>query len=170
VARKHSKEDQTLGIPSEEGGKMSANNLRALSLFGGADKFRDKVLDKATVDVRAKLKKYTYMDLRDLEKNTGLEKYTLILEDKENKIDKDIYKSLKVPLRLSIKKDLEENFSTEELQSNHIREYWEKEQKDKPIRLVAAGGLSENIEMPKKPISLEMYVTLRAMGEFYRSL
>lgn len=139
---------------------MPTNHLSALFVFGGLN----KVFRELKRIIRERLEGRN--DLDGLEQYLELEENTLqeILNGRKD-LDKNIFLALKSPLKLSLYEALGE---PERLNDPKVKEYWEEELKSKPMRLVAYAGIPSGSSIPQNPIDLNMYVTLRAIGEFYR--
>jgi hypothetical protein len=154
-----------VGCNLEKGDAVEEDGRVALSLFSGMD----AIFDSITQEVCAKLQQEDSSEISALENEAGLESGTLIAILKEHKkVDKHVYKRIKNPLRLSIKEALRHNFLKDELAKPAVKSYWEKELCENPMRLaVPCGG---DGVLPEHPITLELYVAFRAMGEFYRGL
>ena len=139
---------------------MSTNHHNALFVFGGQDKvFREL---KRIIQERLEGRN----DLDELEQYLELEENTLqeILNGHKD-ADKKTFLALKSPLKLSLCEALGE---PEQLNEPEVRKYWQNEWKTKPMRLVACTGGSSGTTIPKNPVDLNSYVTLRAIGEFYK--
>jgi len=134
----------------------------ALFLFGGVE----KILGRLTLIVQDRIKNYSDSDLDNIEHHLRLEKSTLGQIVKGHKsADKNIFLALKAPLKLTVCEVLGE---PERLNDPQARAHWEKEHKEKPMRVVSCCGGQGGASIPKNPIDLRLYVTLRAIGEFYR--
>lgn len=139
---------------------MSTDTENALFLFGGSE----KVFNNLTKMIRSRLKDRANLDV--LEDYLGLEKNKLQeILDGRKEADKNVFLALKSTLKLSLQEVFGE---PEQLNNPRVREYWQEKCKTKPMRLVACTGVPSGSSIPKNPIDLKMYVTLRAIGEFYR--
>jgi hypothetical protein len=85
----------------------------------------------------------------------------------QKKVDIDLFEKLEGPLDLPSICDIldKPDFKTAE---SSPRE-WKKEQRKSPMYLVAHSGGQVGKKIPKRPIKLETYVTLRAIGELHRT-
>lgn len=138
----------------------------ALFVFGG----RRAVIDRITESVCEKLKSNVHRKYT----NKAIEKYLNLpcgllrqIKQKQKRVDIDLFEKLEGPLDLPSIYDIlgAPDFNT----NGSSRQEWEEERKKSPMYVVAHGGGRPHRKMPKKPIMLESYVLLRAIGELLRT-
>ena len=163
--RDNGKKEASIDSQLKEDG-VGEKRKSALCLFGG----RNAVIDRMTETVCEKLngndhRKYTN---KEIEKYLNLPCGLLIqIKQKQKRVDIDLFEKLEGPLDLSSIYDIlgEPDFNT----NGTSRQEWEEERKKSPMYVVAHGGGQPHRKMPKEPIRLESYVTLRAIGELHRT-
>lgn len=158
----HTRGKKDINGPLEEVESMRTNSGSALSIFGGPE----KVFGELTRITKERLKNRSDSDLNELEHYLGLDEGVLLeIKSGKKEVDKKIFLGLKSALRLSLHEALGE---PKKLKENGLKKYWEEKWKSKPMRLVAYESVPSRTRIPGNPIDLKAYVTLRAIGEFYR--
>lgn len=145
-----------------EEGKVCKNTESALFLFGGSE----SVFRKLTEIIKEKIKNFSSSDLIEIENHLRLEKNTLShIKKGRRSVTKNIFLDLKAFFKLSLDVALGEPIG---LDDPIILEHWEEEYRLKPMKVVSCCGSQKGTSIPKNPIDLKLYVTLRAIGEFYK--
>lgn len=166
MARRHNKKAPVLNTQARKSKKVPTNYKSALSLFGG----RDKIIDRMTKTVCERLKPNNPCKY----KPSQLEKYLNLpprlleqIKQGQNTVDVELFEKLKGPLGLC---SIYEILGSPDFKSDEaLRGHWEKERKTDPMHVVAREGGQAQGEIPDEPISLEFYVTLRAIGELHKT-
>ena len=136
----------------------------ALSLFGG----RNAVIDRITETVCEKLQGNDHCEYtnKEIEKYLNLRRGLLKqIKQKQKKADIDLFEKLEGPLDLPSIYDI---LGAPDFNRPSRRE-WREEHGRSPMYVVARGGGRHRGVIPEKPIKLELYVKLRAIGELHRT-
>ena len=134
-------------------------NHTALSMYGG----EEEILKQMTPIVIARLEK---TPLRSLEQYLGLPSGILSkIKQEKTSLTKKLYLSLKAPLDLVLGDVLQK---CDRLDEPEMRQYWERQYLENPIRVIACTGISSRVNpILDKPFDLVEYLQLRAIEEFF---